>query len=106
TAAPSFTRGLALTSQQMWATETESGKRRRHRSRLLHSRFPWVIDTVSTLRERRELFCAGHRESWIARRNGHDDIASALILVYPVAHLLGGRNSFILVQIDAAKQVC
>ena len=60
----------------------------------MHSRFPWVINTASTLCERCELFGAGHRESWIARRNGHDDIASVLTLVYPVAHLLGGRNSF------------
>jgi hypothetical protein len=53
-----------------------------------------VLGTVSTLGERCELGGAGHRESRIARRNARDDIASRLTLVYPVAHLSGGRNGF------------
>ena len=53
-----------------------------------------MLGTVSTLGERCELGGAGHRESRIARRNALDDIASRLTLVYPVAHLSGGRNGF------------
>jgi len=53
-----------------------------------------MVGTVSTLREGCELGGVGHRESWIARGNGLDDIASGLTLAYPVAHLFGGRDGF------------
>ena len=52
------------------------------------------VGTVSTLGESCERGGVGHGESWIARGNGFDDIASGLTLVYPVTHLFGGGNGF------------
>ena len=61
---------------------------------MLRSRLRRGLGTVSTLGESCERGGVGHGESWIARGNGFDDIASGLTLVYPVTHLFGGSNGF------------
>jgi hypothetical protein len=53
-----------------------------------------MVGTVNALREGCELGGVGHGESWIARGNGLDDIASGLTLVYPVTHLFAGGDGF------------